>query len=517
ALFAAFLFAANLFIPLQAAWSWVDSNTSNIILPITSVAIALVSALVLTRSMTGRIMSSWMALAGVAVTLILVATFLMGQPPVTVTVIVALALIATVLDLGLILIGNRVNRWSKISAKFYIFAVLISLVTVVILIFNPVLAQVSWWIIPLTLMIAVVAYFPSILSGKISLSGALIGSLIVPAGIAIFFVLVRASSFLDSTWTLAIAIAEGSILTAIIAWATIITIAVTVNLTWAEADNRTIAIVWTLLGTMPLIMGAVFVSLSAIPWLPALNLKLWSFLISVVVGTILATSILLLGTYIGWRALVKDKKFTAIRDLAITFMAQGGTSFRGANLTDANFTEATLKNADFRDTNLTRTRWFHAQKLYLACVGNSYLQFPQVQQLVITGIGQDQNFDNLNLQGINLQQSHLADASFIGTNLTEANLRQTDLSRAKLVKTQLDKADLFGACLTGAYIQDVEITSTTNLRGVECQYIFTRLPTNENRDPGRIPEDYRQIFKPGELVNFMHKSNTSPMGADLPR
>ncbi|MGB8702792.1 MAG: pentapeptide repeat-containing protein, partial [Thermosynechococcaceae cyanobacterium] len=42
ALFAAFLFAANLFIPLQAAWSWVDSNTSNIILPITSVAIALV-------------------------------------------------------------------------------------------------------------------------------------------------------------------------------------------------------------------------------------------------------------------------------------------------------------------------------------------------------------------------------------------------------------------------------------------------------------------------------------------
>jgi uncharacterized protein YjbI with pentapeptide repeats len=341
------------------------------------------------------------------------------------------------------------------------------------------------------------------LSGVASLPGAFIGSLIVPAAIAIYFALFWASSSLGPTWTLAIAIAEISIFTAMIAWATIITIAVTVNLTWAEADNKTIAIVWTLLGTTPLIVGAVFLSLSAIPWLPAFNLKLWSFLISVGVGTVLAASIPLLGTYMGWRALVKDKKFTAIRNLAITFVAQGGTSFRGANLTDANFTEATLKNANFRDANLTRTRWFHAQKLHLACVGNSYLQFPQIQQLVITGIGQDQNFDNLDLQGINLQQMHLADASFIGTNLTEANLRQTNLSRAKLVKTQLDQADLFGACLTGAYIQDAEITSPTQLRGIECQYIFTRLPTQENRDPGRIPEDYRQIFKPGEFLNFM--------------
>jgi uncharacterized protein YjbI with pentapeptide repeats len=508
ALFTAFLFAASLLFPLMIAWSWVDSNKSNIIFPIASAGIALVSTLALIRAMTSRILSRWMELAGVAVTLVLVAAFLMGQPPVTVTVIVALVLIATVLALGLIFVGHRVKRLSRILAIVGIFALLVALVTGVILIVNQTpVAQVAW-ILPLTAILALVVVVPLMLPGVASLSGSFIGTLIVPTAIALFFTLVWASYSLSSTWTGAIVLAEGSILTAIIAWATIITIAVNVNLTWAEAENKTIAIVWTLLGTMPLIVGAVFLSLSAIPWLPALNLKLWSFLISVVVGTILATSILLLGTYIGWRALVKDNKFTAIRDLAITFVAQGGTSFRGANLTDANFTEATLKNADFRAANLTRTRWFHAQKLHLACVGNSYLQFPQVQQLVITGIGQNETFDNLNLQGINLQQSHLTDASFIGTNLTEANLRQTDLSRAKLIKTQLDKADLFGTCLTGAYIQDVEITSTGQLRGIECQYIFTRLPTQENRDPARIPEDYRQIFKPGELANFMHKFNT---------
>ncbi|MHC5854503.1 pentapeptide repeat-containing protein [Nostoc sp.] len=510
ALFGAFLFAASLLFPLGMAFYWVVSNKSNIILPIASAGIALVSALALTRAMTGKMVSRWMALAGVAVTLVLTAAFLMGQPPVTVTVILALALIATILALGLIWVGNRVKRLSRILAIIGIFAVLVALVICVILIVNKAPVVQVAWIVPLTTILAVViaTFFiiPLMLSGVASLPGAFIGSLIVPAAIAIIFTLAWASSSLGSTWSGAIALAEVTILTAIIAWATIITIAVTVNLTWAEADNKTIAIIWTLAGILPLIVGAVVIALFAIPFLPALNFKLWSFQISVVVGTIFAGSILLLGTYIGWRALVKDKKFTSICDLAITFAAQGGTSFRGANLTDANFTEATLKNADFRDANLTRTRWFHAQKLHLACVGNSYLKFPQVQQIVITGIGQTQNFDQMNLQGINLEQINLADASFIDTNLNEANLRQTDLSRAKLIKTQLDNADLFGACLTGAYIQDVKITTATKLRGLECQYIFTRLPTNKNPDPSRLPKDYRRIFQPGEFLSFLGKN-----------
>jgi uncharacterized protein YjbI with pentapeptide repeats len=512
ALFGAFLFAASLLIPLNWALSWVGSDQSNIILPIASAGIALVSALALTRAMTGRIVSKWMTLTGVAVTLVLTAAFLMGKSSIPVTA-TALALIATVLALGLIWTSNQVKKLPKILAIFGIFAVLVALVTGAILMVNQLPVVQVAWIVPLTAILAIVVVITLMLPGVASLSGAFIGTLIVPTLIAIFFTLFWASS-LNSSWASYIAyieFAEFSLLVAIISLTMIITIAVTVNLTWAEADNKTIAIGWTLLGTTPLIFGVVFMAYFAIPWLPALNLKLWSFQISVVVGTILVASIPLLGTYIGWQASVKNKKFTTIRDLAITFVSQGGTSFRGANLTDANFTEATLKNADFRDANLTRTRWFHAQKLYLACVGNSYLQFPQVQQLVITGIVQEQNFDNLNLQGINLQQAHLAGASFIGTNLSEANLRQTNLSRAKLVKAQLDKTDLFGACLTGACVQDVEITSSTQLRGVECQYIFTRLLTQENPAPGRVPEDHRQMFKPGEFLHFMQKFNPSPI------
>ncbi|WP_413176377.1 pentapeptide repeat-containing protein [Anabaena azotica] len=506
ALFGAFLFVASLIFPLMIAWGWVDSNSSNIIFPIAAAEIALVSVLVLTRVMTGKILSWWMALAVVAVTSVLTVAFLMGQPPLAATVIAALAVIATILVLYLIWIGNWVKRLSRILMIIGIFALLVSLTTGVILIVNQVAVGTIAWAVPLAAILAIVVVIPFIIPASASVSGAFIGTLIVPIAIAIFCSLYSVNSFLDSIWIGFIGILDISIFTAILAWATIITIAVTVNLTWAEADNKKIAIVWTLVGTMPLIVGAAVIALSTIPWLPALNSNLWSFQISVVIGTIVAISILLMGIYIGWRALVKDEKFTSIRDLAITFVAKGGTSFRGSDLTDANFTEAILKNADFTGANLTRTRWVHAQKLDLACVGDSYLQFPQVQQLVITGIAQDQNFDYLNLQGLNLQHMYLEDASFIGTNLSESNLRHTNLSRAKLIKTQLDQADLFGACLTGAYIQDMKITSATKLKGIDCEYIFTRLPTQENRDPGRIPENYHQIFYPGEFMAWLSMS-----------
>jgi uncharacterized protein YjbI with pentapeptide repeats len=106
------------------------------------------------------------------------------------------------------------------------------------------------------------------------------------------------------------------------------------------------------------------------------------------------------------------------------------------------------------------------------------------------GQGQAQNFDRQPLRGINLQGANLADASFITADLSLANLQDADLSRAKLVQTQLDEADLTGATLTGAYIEDWGITSHTKLHGVRCEYVFMRLPTKEDPNPRRKPDNW---------------------------
>ncbi|MEH2347573.1 MAG: pentapeptide repeat-containing protein [Nostoc sp.] len=181
----------------------------------------------------------------------------------------------------------------------------------------------------------------------------------------------------------------------------------------------------------------------------------------------------------------------------------GGTSFNKADLTNANFTAATLKNTNFGYANVTNTCWFQAKRLDRARVSATYLEKPQVRKLVITGQGQNKNFDRQNLRGVNLQKANLADASFIGTDLSEANLQDADLSRAKLKQTQLDGTDLTGANLTGAYIEDWGITHTTKLHGVRCEYVFMRLPTKEDPDPLRKPDNKQEVFADGDFADFI--------------
>ncbi|MCC5618665.1 pentapeptide repeat-containing protein [Nostoc sp. CHAB 5836] len=224
------------------------------------------------------------------------------------------------------------------------------------------------------------------------------------------------------------------------------------------------------------------------------------------IGTVagaLAVAGTLVSIYISWRAMKGDQKHSLIRNIAIAFAATGGTSFRGANLTNADFTQAILKSTDFRNTILICSRWYQAKMLDRVRPGLTYLQNAQVRQLLITGQGQDINLDRQNLRGINLQGANLADTSFVGADLSEANLQDADLSRAKLKQTQLDATDLTGANLTGAYIEDWGITNTTKLHGVRCEYVFMRLPTKEDPDPLRKPDNKQEVFADGDFADFI--------------
>jgi uncharacterized protein YjbI with pentapeptide repeats len=162
-----------------------------------------------------------------------------------------------------------------------------------------------------------------------------------------------------------------------------------------------------------------------------------------------------------------------------------------------------LKYSNFRRANITHTCWFQAKNLEYTITVRNYLAQPQIQHLVTTKSGKNKNFDGLNLRGVNLKEANLKDASFIGADLSHANLQDADLTKAKLVQTQLDGTDFTGATLTGTYIEDWNITTDTKFDGVRCEYVYMRLPTPDNPDPHRKPDNRQEVFALGEFGDFI--------------
>lgn len=275
-----------------------------------------------------------------------------------------------------------------------------------------------------------------------------------------------------------------------------ITVAVTLVVTIAVA--AAVAVTVALAGVIAVAIAVAIAVTVAVAVAVALPKAL-----AAVVAAAGAVAFALLSVYIGWRSLQGDKKYALIRNIVIAFAAWGGTSFRNADLTDADFTGATLKSTDLRNANLTRTCFKNTKQFDLVRPGSSYLQNAQVRQVLITGQGQDKNFDGQVLRGVNFRQANLQDASFIGADLSEANLQDADLSRAKLVQTQLDRTDFTGVTLTGAYIEDWGITGETKFDEVRCEYVYMRLPTKEKPDPYRKPDNTQEVFADGDFGDFI--------------
>ncbi len=217
-----------------------------------------------------------------------------------------------------------------------------------------------------------------------------------------------------------------------------------------------------------------------------------------------AVLVIMIATWVSSRALFGDIKQSWINSIALAIATRYATNFHRADLTDADFTQARLKNTNLNQAILTRTCWFQVKKLHLASVKATYLENLQLRQLLITKDLHNQIYDGWNLQGVNLQGANLQDASFIGANLRDSNLQDADISRTKLVRAQLDRTNFRGANLTGAYIEDWRITPETNLNQVKCDYIFMRVPTSENPNPFRQPANWEATFAAGEFSQFIN-------------
>ncbi len=208
--------------------------------------------------------------------------------------------------------------------------------------------------------------------------------------------------------------------------------------------------------------------------------------------------------YIGWRAIKGDPRDAWIRTVALVFASMGGTSFYNADLTDADFTGATLKSTDLRAKSLIRTCWKDTVKLDLARVGKNLLGQTEVRELLISGYGYKKSYIRANLRGANL----------MGVNLNEANLKFADLSEATFAEANLDGANLTEvnavgtnftrASMTGACLEAWNIESSTKLDQVDCQYVYLL----ESSKPGTDDRERRPssgIFQPGEFTKLFEE------------
>jgi uncharacterized protein YjbI with pentapeptide repeats len=133
-----------------------------------------------------------------------------------------------------------------------------------------------------------------------------------------------------------LAITIASAVTALTVFASIVAMA-----TFRAFDLRTAL-------AIPLIYVAVFICVVSIT-------EIVTSMVAVV------PAVMLLSGYLGWQALQGHPKHRLMRRLARVLVIRWGTSFRGADLSHANFSHSNLKNVNFDEANLTRVCWTGAE------------------------------------------------------------------------------------------------------------------------------------------------------------
>lgn len=247
--------------------------------------------------------------------------------------------------------------------------------------------------------------------------------------------------------------------------------------------------------------------------MPILGIIINLFLISILIVIIrqglngavaIAVAFTLLSGYLGWRSLREDPRYKWIRQIAIAFAAISGTSFYGADLIEADFTQATLKSTDFREANLTRTCWQKTKKSDRVRPGKTLLANPAVRDLMVTRKVESQSYERANLRGANLKGVHLNYASLKFADLSEATLEEANLEYANLTEVNAVETDFTRAKMTGVCLEAWNIESNTILDEVDCKFVYLlEHPKSGTDDRERRPSS--GIFQPGEFTKLFQE------------
>jgi uncharacterized protein YjbI with pentapeptide repeats len=227
---------------------------------------------------------------------------------------------------------------------------------------------------------------------------------------------------------------------------------------------------------------------------------------AVIVPIVIAITSSLLIVYVAQQTLKRDKKFDLLLQFAVAFVSIFGTSFRGADLTKANFTKACLKSSDFRNsrkqtTNLTRTLWKQAKKLDRSRLGTAILANPEVRELLVTGKpNSSKSYEGLNLRGANLDGAYLEKVNFKRAILSEARFHNANLEWVNLTEAQAIDTEFTGAQMTGVCLEGWSYDHTTKLDDVDCRFVFELEYPNAKGSRERRPHDPEKEFEQGDFT-----------------
>lgn len=195
--------------------------------------------------------------------------------------------------------------------------------------------------------------------------------------------------------------------------------------------------------------------------------------------------------------------FQVLRDMGTAISCAFGTSFRGACLDGADFSMAHLAHCDFREGSFHLTSWRSAHGLQLSRLDGTNLANQKILELLVSGNGAGKNYDHLCLRDLNLDAADLEQASLFGADLSGSSLRQANLLGSRLAQTKAYGADFSLAVLSKACIEDWAISTDTCFDQVICSEIYLRLPTVNNPDPWRKPDNRDDLFQPGDFNDFV--------------
>lgn len=307
------------------------------------------------------------------------------------------------------------------------------------------------------------------------------------------------------TLVLAAALAVADVFGVVFAIDGAVAVAGAAIVTIAFAGAVVVAVVLGIAGTVAVAFAVAFAIASAVAGAVASTADAAGELVAIGIGESVAIGIgiisflvsININFLIAKRALKGDPRDVLICNFCIWISSWGGTKVVSANLTDASFLEATLKNTHLYQANLLRTNFHLARKVNLSRVGETILANFSTQNLLVTLRGNGQSFIGINLKG-----AYLAGADLVDADLTEADISQAVLEGAALERTNLTKTQALGtnfhrAILTGATLEAWNIDSTTNLDGAICDYVYL-LRNHQERRPCSgtfAPGDFTKLFQ----------------------